>query len=417
MSAELPAVSVVIPTYNRARLLQGTLDSLTAQRFPGGRLEVVVADDGSSDATAEVVRSFADRLPIHYYFQEDRGFRAGSARNGGARLASGAVVVFLDTGAIAGPGFARAHYDAHQRGLASGRPGWAVLGYAYGFLPQDPYPGLSDLLASHPVEEVVGRLRGNASFLDMRHPQLADCHFDLDHYSTPWELCWSVNLSVRAQDFWAVGGFDEDFTGWGCEDQELGLRLARHGLRFAVGREAWVVETPHDREIGSNHESFLRNLRRMLDKHRQPAVELYTAICTYQVPVSVEREHQALTGWASQARGMDVRAELAAVVEPAAGPVRVAGIGCGSEVPASWPDGCALVDFDRELLDQAATGRPGAAAVHAVGLLTPFPDQSFDVVVISSRLAGLWGRWSEALLAEAYRIGREVRVPLIQLGY
>jgi hypothetical protein len=81
-------VSVVIATYNAADLLAETLGHLTRQTLPSTAFEVIVGDDGSSDGTEAVVRSFADRLQIKYYFQEDRGFRAGAARNGAARLAA-----------------------------------------------------------------------------------------------------------------------------------------------------------------------------------------------------------------------------------------------------------------------------------------------------------------------------------------
>ncbi|QSB16584.1 glycosyltransferase [Natronosporangium hydrolyticum] len=270
-SRSVPAVSVVIPTYNRAELLARTLESLAAQRFPAGMLEVVVADDGSSDATAQVVRTVADRLPARYYRQADRGFRAASARNGGARLASAPVLVFLDTGTLAGPEFARAHYDAHRLGGESAGPGSAVLGYVYGYHPDDPLTGLGELLVSHGPEQVVDRLRDQPSFRDVRHAELAEADFDLGRLTTPWSLCWSVNVSVHADDFWAVGGFDEDFTGYGFEDVEFGYRLARSGVAFTASRDAWGVETPHDRSAASSV-SWLRNLRRLLDKHRCPGV-------------------------------------------------------------------------------------------------------------------------------------------------
>ncbi len=53
----------------------------------------------------------------------------------------------------------------------------------------------------------------------------------------------------------------------------------------------------------------------------------------------------------------------------------------------------------------------GDAACHAIGLHTPLEDHSVDVVVLTSRLAGLWERWCLPILAEARRIGREVRAP------
>jgi len=70
-----PAVSVIIPTYNRAELVRKMLDQLLRQDIPVDSFEVIVADDGSCDGTEQIVRSYADRLRIVYHFQEDEGMR------------------------------------------------------------------------------------------------------------------------------------------------------------------------------------------------------------------------------------------------------------------------------------------------------------------------------------------------------
>ncbi|HXL18129.1 MAG TPA: hypothetical protein VN961_11485, partial [Streptosporangiaceae bacterium] len=64
--------------------------------------------------------------------------------------------------------------------------------------------------------------------------------------------------------------------------------------------------------------------------------------------------------------------------------------------------------FDRDLLDQAlAAGY--SSAHHAIGLRTPLADQCVDTVLITSRMAGLWMRWGDDIMAEGQRIGRDVR--------
>lgn len=289
-----------------------------------------------------------------------------------------------------------------------------MIGYTYGYDPHHPHPGLGELLAGCPPETVVDRLGDRESFRDMRHPELALVDFDLGRMLMPWALGWSTNLSVPADDFWAVGGFDEEFVGYGFEDVELSYRLARHGLRFVVSREGWGIETPHERDHASNLMPWQRNLRRMLDKHRCPAVELYSAFLTYPLPTTLEQAYRAMSDWESRARGMDVSGELADAA--ATGPVRIAAFGCGGTVPASWPHDGTLVEFDGQLLERAAKERPEAPRLHAIGIHTPFPEQCFDLVVISSRLAGLWEQWGEAVLAEARRVARKVRMPLIHLG-
>ncbi len=85
------SVSVVVPTYNRAHLLERALRSVIPQCGP--RDEVIVADDGSTDDTATVVEAFGG--PVRLLRLPHRG--AGAARNAGIEAARGDLVAFLDS--------------------------------------------------------------------------------------------------------------------------------------------------------------------------------------------------------------------------------------------------------------------------------------------------------------------------------
>lgn len=89
-----PCVSVIIPTYNRAKLLIQSLGSVYGQDGAGEQfdIEIIVIDDASSDNTAETLKGFPD---IKYLrFEENRGMAA--ARNAGIRVSSGKYIAFLD---------------------------------------------------------------------------------------------------------------------------------------------------------------------------------------------------------------------------------------------------------------------------------------------------------------------------------
>ncbi|HXM62359.1 MAG TPA: glycosyltransferase family A protein [Terriglobales bacterium] len=87
-----PKVSVVIPTYNRAAKVPGAIESVLAQTV--GDLEVIVVDDGSSDATGKILAEmFGDR--IRYYAQRNQGVSV--ARNKGIAEARGEWIAFLDS--------------------------------------------------------------------------------------------------------------------------------------------------------------------------------------------------------------------------------------------------------------------------------------------------------------------------------
>ncbi|SDE99426.1 glycosyltransferase family 2 protein [Halorientalis regularis] len=90
---EDPSVSVVIPTYNRAKTLARAVDSVLAQTIDA--FEVVVVDDGSTDATPELMASYTDNRVRYVRFEENRG--ANACRNSGIRSSSGEYLSFLDS--------------------------------------------------------------------------------------------------------------------------------------------------------------------------------------------------------------------------------------------------------------------------------------------------------------------------------
>src|SRR6185436_8232798 len=87
-------VSVVIPTFNRRRQLEATLEGLAAQTDLPVAVEVIVVSDGSTDGTDEWLRSGATPLPVVACYQPNSG--PAAARNHGIATAEGRLVVFLD---------------------------------------------------------------------------------------------------------------------------------------------------------------------------------------------------------------------------------------------------------------------------------------------------------------------------------
>jgi glycosyltransferase involved in cell wall biosynthesis len=411
--SRLPELSVVIPTYNRAPLLSRTLASLVKQRNAPS-FEVIVADDGSADDSAQVVAGFRDRLTIDYGYQEDRGYRVAAARNMGAAMARAPILVFLDSGTLAGPDLLAGHFRRHReyrpgvRGTsgspASGGAGPGVIGYTYGYQLSQATAGLADALDRMSPQQAHERFRTDPSFRDWRHDELAKAGFDLSTLKLPWLFFWSMNVSVHAADFAAAGGFDERFREWGGEDVELGYRLHRRGVPLIADVRPWAVENPHERDPDASMASAKRNALHILRSHADPAVELFWALFTHDDGNMwpAEEAYRDLLEWADEATSLDVRPELERGTAdlPAGG--RVAIFGSGASVPRRGLGGT-LVDFDARLLDTAPAD--GRFATHlGIGIRTPLPDRAVDRVVITSRLAGLWPRWGEAITAEAGRI-------------
>jgi glycosyltransferase involved in cell wall biosynthesis len=104
-------LSIVIPTWNRARLVGEAVESALGQE--GGDLEVIVVDDGSTDGTAETIeRKFGNRVKL---LRMATRSGVGAARNEGVRQATGDLLAFLDSDDIWLPGKLKAELNVFER--------------------------------------------------------------------------------------------------------------------------------------------------------------------------------------------------------------------------------------------------------------------------------------------------------------
>jgi hypothetical protein len=264
----------------------------------------------------------------------------------------------------------------------------------------------------------VSRLADAPWFQDMRLPDFSAVDFDLGRMAMPWLFFWTLNVSLPTADFWRVGGFDENFTGWGGEDIELGYRLHEQGILLSVSREGWGIETPHERSHEANVSSFLRNCDLFLRRHPSLLPELYWAVSARGIYGSVETERRRFEDWADRERGRQVLAEVEKVLGtlPSLGrPQRVAVFGSGTTGPPSRlrkDVELFLCDFDKAVLErEEGLSSDTVSTWHLCGMRTPWPDQYFDLVVITSRMNGVRQEWGEAITKEAHRIARSVIEP------
>src|ERR1041384_2788742 len=109
--SRIPAVSVIVATYNRAKLLCETIDSILQQRFHD--YELIIVDDGSTDNTRAVLEGFGTR--IRYFYQKNSG--PSAARNAGVRHALGRWIAIQDSDDLCAPN----HLECLYR-YATGHP-------------------------------------------------------------------------------------------------------------------------------------------------------------------------------------------------------------------------------------------------------------------------------------------------------
>lgn len=217
-------VSFVVATYEWPEALEAVLRGLEAQSDRD--FEIVVADDGSRPATAELVRACSAHLPLLHVRQEDEGYRLARVRNLGARAASGDYLVFLDGDVVP-----RRHFVREVR--RSAIEGWFVAGKRLqldaaltGRVLTDRIPIQRWSLPhwalhyehARPLVALTGR--------DRRRPWRAG----LPEFA-PHADGYGFLLGVSRADFERVNGYDTRFAGWGGEDVDMAVRLRRAGLR------------------------------------------------------------------------------------------------------------------------------------------------------------------------------------------
>ncbi len=188
-----PLVSVIIPTYNRSRYIAGAIRSVQAQTYQD--VQIIVADDGSTDNTRDVVSGLGRGVT---YLQLPHRGQAAATRNAGLRAAQGQYVAFLDSDDLFLPGKLALQLAAFEQHPEAG------LVYSNGCFfrddPQAPTGRTLDGLPTPAGDALADLLRGNFLFPPV--------------------------VLVRRDCLDVVGLFDERPEFLAVEDYDLWLRIA-----------------------------------------------------------------------------------------------------------------------------------------------------------------------------------------------
>lgn len=196
VSCDTPLVSIVIPAFNAAEFIEETLASVFAQTYPS--IEVIVVDDGSTDATAEILRDQQDRITV--LTQANSG--QASARNHGARVSRGSMLCFIDADDLFDPG------KIKQQVAVLARFNEAVAAYC-------------DCRVIDAAGNVVQE--SNALSVVRHSGDVAASFLKAHSVTTPGMVL------IRRSAFSKAGGFNERKIHRGHEDGVFWLRLALEG--------------------------------------------------------------------------------------------------------------------------------------------------------------------------------------------
>ncbi|MBD2513924.1 glycosyltransferase [Nostoc sp. FACHB-973] len=226
-----PAVSVIIPTYQRGHLVSQAINSVLAQTYKD--YEIIVINDGSQDNTQQVLAQFSDRHCITTIHQANQGVSA--ARNAGIRSARGKYIAFLDDDDLWEP---------------------QKLEKQISVLDSNPYLGLiySDSV-SFSAQKGLSKRSYNAAF-PTPNLQVVFTLFRYNYIPMP-------TVVVRQDCLEQVGLFDE--TVIPCEDYDLWLRLIEHFPIYFLN-EPLARYRKSSNSLSQNQELFIVSLLRVKEK-------------------------------------------------------------------------------------------------------------------------------------------------------
>ena len=238
--------SIIISFYERLGHLQSCLNALNRQtQFFD---EVVICDDGSSERTVENLRKIIKNynFQINHMWSEKNGFRPSVIRNNGIRNAKGDYLVFLDCDFSLVNNGLKFHKEAAEQGRF-------VAGYCK-YLDEEQTKEAFLNNTSETLERLYNSLPDRPVLKEHSRFTKYGLLRKFRLVGPRKQKCLSGHFSILKKDVESVNGFDENFVGWGGEDEDLFLRLSMAGIYGkSVILKSKALHLWHPHELGGKH--------------------------------------------------------------------------------------------------------------------------------------------------------------------
>lgn len=376
--------SVVIPYRRRLDNIRVVLQSLTEQTMDPSRFEVVVGAIEYSEGFVRLCQEFTDRLTIIAVMSAGE-WNVSRARNLAMRQASGQVIVILDADMAIPPRLLErlgSEYFAQEREIC-------VLGRAAGYddkLTKTDMRSVSTLPFGH-YRELLSELEQNGGVVE-------DLRDDLEDPPLPWTLVWSCLMALPAALVGQHGlTFDEGFTGWGTEDQELGYRIQAAGIPIELAKDIYGFHLPHERDVAVQKKSSKANQRYFLTKWPSLGVESWQRFSWHEANLIYRNIQEEVTRCAG-------------------GSGRMLGVAWGTVESNEVLVVGAVLDEEHRLIGQEVPvifdGESPREVLPLAGFKLPYDDRQFQECHVMPPAYCLSERYREAVLAEAGRVAGRV---------
>ena len=201
-------ISVIIPAYNSEKTIGDCLEALLNQNYPSEEYEIIVVDDGSTDRTREIVKSFRR---VRLIEQKHRG--PAAARNLGVKKSKGSIILFTDSDCI---------------------PSKDWIKYMVEPFKNKDVVGVQGTYRTYNKESMIARFAGYE--IEERHKKMKR---EIDFVGT-------FSAAYRKHIFETFGGFDTSFSMASGEDSELSFKMSDAGLRMVFQPKAIVYHRHPD---------------------------------------------------------------------------------------------------------------------------------------------------------------------------
>lgn len=250
-------IALIISTYNRPDALRLTLLSVLQQtKLPS---EIIIADDGSDDATKNIIEEFKSQYKINviHIWHEDNGFRLAAIRNKAFARAKSDYIIQIDGDLILHPKFIADHLK------------WAKANtFVSGTRALIDEPFTQKLLFQNEAKKISPFSKHLSKKYNSIHINFIS--FLLYHLSANpnnYKYVLGCNMAFWKKDLLLVNGYNESFEGWGKEDNDLSIRLINAGIKLKfIKFNALVFHLYHQEAARAALSKNERLLQKSIDK-------------------------------------------------------------------------------------------------------------------------------------------------------
>ena len=252
-------VSLLISTYNWTEALELVLLSIDKQSIKPD--ELLIADDGSSKETLDIINKFKKQssLIVSHIWHEDNGFQKSIILNKAIAQSTGDYIIQSDGDCILHPDFVKDHLRLAKKDT-----------YLYGSRVSIKENYLKELFETKAIKFNLFSKGIKKRTRTLRVPLFSRFYYSKRELSKKMRGC---NVSYWKKDFIAINGYNEDMTGWGREDSELIIRMMNNGCLGKRIRYSGIV-------YHIWHQSVSKNSLNKNDIIQQKAIDKNIKHCT-----------------------------------------------------------------------------------------------------------------------------------------